>query len=237
VRASRQQRIARAAALATSDLTRFYHALVCAQETWSNRGELSVETFPLLLDFVEREAPVELADRARELRAAGDSCWMNLVTGYWRDGISAPEDEFFARAFLEPYAEIVCAEPAQAAPDTISRCPSCGRPPVVAALRQDFDGARRSLVCSFCLWEWNFRRILCPVCGEHDFDLLPSFHVDEYPHLRIEACDSCRSYIVCVDVSREPLAVPVVDDIAATSLHLWAREHGYNRLQPNLLGL
>jgi len=30
--------------------------------------------------------------------------------------------------------------------------------------------------------------------------------------------------------------VPVVDDLAAIPLTLWASEHGYQRLQPNLLG-
>jgi formate dehydrogenase maturation protein FdhE len=30
--------------------------------------------------------------------------------------------------------------------------------------------------------------------------------------------------------------VPVVDDLGAIPLTLWAHEHGYSRLQPNLLG-
>jgi formate dehydrogenase maturation protein FdhE len=31
-------------------------------------------------------------------------------------------------------------------------------------------------------------------------------------------------------------AVPMVDDLAAIPLSLWADEHGYTRLQGNLLG-
>ena len=237
MRASREERIARAAALATSDVTRFYHALLREQEAWSSPGELLVaERFPLLLEFIEREAPPELAARARELRAEGASRWVGLVEGYWTGG-GGPDDEFFARAFLEPYAGTVCLPPPGPVPDTITRCPCCDRRPVVSVLRQEFDGARRSLVCSLCHWEWKFRRILCPECREQEFDRLPVFHVENFPHLRIEACETCKHYLLCVDLMREPQAVPVVDDIAAVSLHLWAREQGYNRHQSNLLGL
>jgi FdhE protein len=237
MRAAREERIARAAALATSDVTRFYHALLRAQAAWSSGVELQVAArFPLLLDFLEREAPPELAARARELRDEGASRWAGLVEGYWTGGGSA-DDEFFARAFLEPYAEAVCQPPPGAVPDTIVRCPCCGRRPVVAVLRQEFDGARRSLVCSLCQWEWKFRRILCPECREQEFDRLPVFHVENLPHLRIEACETCKHYLLSVDLMREPRAVPVVDDIAAVPLHLWAREQGYNRHQSNLLGL
>jgi FdhE protein len=33
------------------------------------------------------------------------------------------------------------------------------------------------------------------------------------------------------------LAVPEVDEIAAVSLNLWAEDHGYAKLQLNLLGM
>ena len=40
-----------------------------------------------------------------------------------------------------------------------------------------------------------------------------------------------------IDLTKDGLAVPIVDDIATVSLDLWAHERGYERLRPNLLRL
>jgi FdhE protein len=56
------------------------------------------------------------------------------------------------------------------------------------------------------------------------------------PHVRVEACDTCKSYLRTIDLTKDGHAVPLVDDLAAISLTLWADERGYRRLQPNLLG-
>jgi len=37
-------------------------------------------------------------------------------------------------------------------------------------------------------------------------------------------------------LTRTGLAIPVVDELATIPLDLWAREHGYQKLQMNLLG-
>jgi FdhE protein len=52
----------------------------------------------------------------------------------------------------------------------------------------------------------------------------------------VEACETCKFFVRTIDLTKDGHAVPVVDDLAAIPLTLWAREHGYNRLQPNLLG-
>jgi formate dehydrogenase maturation protein FdhE len=54
--------------------------------------------------------------------------------------------------------------------------------------------------------------------------------------VRVEACDSCLTYIKTVDLTKNALAVPVVDEIAAVSLDVWAQERGYRKLETNLLG-
>jgi formate dehydrogenase maturation protein FdhE len=54
--------------------------------------------------------------------------------------------------------------------------------------------------------------------------------------VRIEACDTCRYYLKSVDRTIDGLAVPVVDEIAAAPLDLWAAEHAYRKIQPNLMG-
>jgi hypothetical protein len=238
------ERIARAGRLAERSsapgVMRFYQALLLEQERWRLSGALDgaliAERFPALLDFLERQAPAELAADARAIAAAGLSRWESIVHGYWAGG-GDPADDFFARAFLEPYAESVCGEPAGAVPDAVTLCPCCGRKPVVSVLRQEYEGARRSLVCSLCHWEWSFPRILCASCREQEFDALPVFSAADFPGIRVETCASCRCYLLCVDMTRDPEAVPAVDDVAALPLHLWARDQGYQRLQPNLMGI
>ena len=102
-------------------------------------------------------------------------------------------------------------------------------------LRQLGDGGSRSLICSFCLAEWQFRRIVCPNCAEENPDKLPVFTAGELPNVRVECCDTCKSYMKTIDLTKNGLAEPVVDEIAAIPLDLWAQERGYTKLQPNLL--
>jgi FdhE protein len=104
-------------------------------------------------------------------------------------------------------------------------------------LRQQGDGARRSLLCGFCLCEWEFRRIVCPNCDEKDHAKLPVYTAAEFPHIRVECCDACHTYIKSIDLSKNGLADPLVDEIASVPLDLWAEEHGYAKLCPNLLGM
>jgi FdhE protein len=54
--------------------------------------------------------------------------------------------------------------------------------------------------------------------------------------MRVEGCETCKFYLQTVDLTKDGHAVPLVDDLAAIPLTLWAHEHGYSRLQPNLLG-
>ncbi len=55
--------------------------------------------------------------------------------------------------------------------------------------------------------------------------------------MRVEACDTCRYYIKTIDLTKDGRAVPVVDELAAIPLSLWAAEHEYTKLSANLLGL
>jgi FdhE protein len=150
---------------------------------------------------------------------------------------SGPMQTFFWRVLRQPYAERAAARAGIATGMARSTCPFCGERPVVAALRPEGDGSKRGLICSLCFTEWEFRRLLCPNCGEEDHRKLPVYKADEFPYLRAEACDSCRHYIKAVDLSLNGLAVPEVDELAAIALDLWAAENNYVKLQPNILGL
>ena len=79
--------------------------------------------------------------------------------------------------------------------------------------------------------------MLCANCGEDDERQLGYFHSLSYDHLRIDACETCKHYLKTVDLTRLGLAVPLVDEVAAAPLDLWARERGYDKIQLNLVGL
>ncbi len=53
----------------------------------------------------------------------------------------------------------------------------------------------------------------------------------------MDACETCKTYIKAVDLTKNGLAVPVVDELASVPLTLWAQEHGYTKLQPNLMAV
>jgi FdhE protein len=198
--------------------------------------------FAGFLELVEKNAPPSLQNAARQLRTENGESRFWLLRSFWGgDGAGKPDGEtndFFARAFLQPYA-VVVRERAnmQWMGPTAYVCPFCKRKPGVGVLRPLGDGGQRALICSFCLGEWQFRRILCPGCGEGDPAKLPVYTAEELQHVRVEACDTCKSYLKTVDLTKSALGDPVVDEIASVPLDLWAQGQGYAKIQRNLMQL
>jgi FdhE protein len=172
----------------------------------------------------------------------GSESWIASLEGYWQfagiyDQQVGAFAQFLPRALLQPYAEFRAAlMPRAPQITTPRRCPLCGSRPLLGVLRPEGDGGKRFLLCSFCLQEWEFRRILCSTCGEEAEDKLPIYIAEDSPHVRVEACDTCKFYLRTIDLTKDGNAVPLVDDLAAIPHTLWANEQGYSRLQPNLLG-
>ncbi|HKW57904.1 MAG TPA: formate dehydrogenase accessory protein FdhE [Candidatus Acidoferrum sp.] len=193
------------------------------------------------LEVVKRHAPGALASAAREIADWASDPWVEMLSSYWELGGRSDQQieafaQFFPRAFLQPYAEYL-AEWTSQQPMTAPRvCPLCGARPLLGVLRPEGDGGKRHLVCSFCGLEWEFRRLLCPACGEEDEKKLPVYVAEQFPHIRVEACETCRFFIRTVDLTKDGHAVPLVDELAAVPLTLWAQEHAYKRLEPNLFG-
>lgn len=178
-----------------------------------------------LLALLQRIAPPELANLATLLAHH---------PGPWPPG---PGPRFIARVLVQPYAEQL-ARRASAVPCSPGpACPFCNELPVAAILRPEGEGGKRSLLCSLCFTEFQFRRLLCPRCGEEDHQKLPVYTACPFPHIRIEACDTCHTYIKSIDLTRNGLAIPEVDEIASLPLDLWAGANQYSKLQPNLFGL
>jgi formate dehydrogenase accessory protein FdhE len=198
--------------------------------------------FRSFLSLIEQNAPHALAAAAREIAALSSDSWIALLTAYWENGGRFDQQigafaQFFPRAFLEPYAAYVAGR--TAVPPVLATprlCPLCGGRPLFGVLRLEGDGGKRCMVCSFCGYEWAFRRILCPTCGEEEEKKLPVYVAEQFPHVRVEACDTCTFFVRTIDLTKDGHAVPVVDDLAAIPLTLWAHQLGYSRLQPNLLG-
>ena len=207
----------------------------------SLRGELDLSVllpwFPPFLSLIADIAPPPLARTAAELGSG-------VLEEFWLAGRQLTAAEaLIAWTFLQPYAERIADQAAdQAGPAETqgALCPLCFRRPQVGVLRPLGDGAKRSLVCSLCATEWDFRRIVCPACGEESVDKLPVYvseGAEDLDHVRVEACDTCRHYIKTIDLTKNGRAVPVVDELAAIPLSLWAAENGYTKVSANLLGL
>jgi formate dehydrogenase maturation protein FdhE len=146
---------------------------------------------------------------------------------------SSDEAKFFWRVLMQPYA----ARFRKPGEGNGSRCPSCGGKPVVGALRGEGDGAKRGLICHLCALEWPYRRVICANCGEEDKEKLPVYIAEQINYVRVEACDTCHTYLKSVDLTKDGFAVPEVDEIATVSLNIWADEHGYSKIETNILGM
>ena len=194
------------------------------------------------LSTIEQHAPASLRESARQMSLLPTDSWIASLEAYWEYGGKYDQQigafaQFLARAFLQPYAEFRAAmTPKPPMVITVRVCPLCGARPLMGVLRVEGDSGKRFLLCSFCSQEWEFRRILCSTCGEEEESKLPVYVAEQLPHIRVEACDTCKFFLRTVDLTKDGHAVPLVDDLAAIPLTLWAHEHGYSRLQPNLLG-
>lgn len=198
--------------------------------------------FQEFLKLVAKSAPATLAESARQLSLQPSESWIGILQDFWAisgrdDRPNAAFDQFLPRAFLQPYAEHLAADHiANEANGFPSLCSMCGARPLLGVLRPEGDGGKRFLLCSFCLREWEFRRIFCSTCAEETESKLPVYVAEQLPYIRVEACETCKFYLRTIDLTKDGNAVPLVDDLAAIPLSLWAEEHGYSRAQPNLLG-
>jgi FdhE protein len=221
----------------SAEVLAFYSELTGFQKTVFERlgftGETNLQAldsfFPALLELIGRSGTEEL----KAFAMPGD-----LLDRYWSgDRSGTPVEQFFARVLLQPYAEYLASRGTPDLQSTAFVCPFCGAKPVAGILRGEGDGAKRSLICSLCATEWPFRRVVCPNCGEEDKEKLPVYIAEQTDYVRLDACDSCGGYLKSVDLTRNGHAVPLVDELATVALSIWADEHGYSKVEPNLLGM
>lgn len=174
-------------------------------------------SLPRLLDRVQARGPEPL--RAAALEIDEERCR------------SALEDRASPRSFFARVLFQAASEPPPG-PDRRG-CPRCAHSPQAGCLRPRGDGTAFSLVCSLCFHEWPAARDRCSGCGGE-----VAFHeTSDLPQIRVRTCESCRRYLHVVRLDVEPEAIPEVDEMSALSLDVWAREQGYEKTFPNLLGI
>lgn len=238
-----------------NELLRFYQHLLaaqaqiyqyCASQIASLSGELERDlpllqpAFASILWAVEACGPPPLVEQAQTLKSAATEDVDRMLLNYWND----PSDtDFFAKAFLQPYGQFISSVPGLThanAAGSERRCPFCGGKPQLGVLQTKEAGAEsgnRDLMCAKCLSVWPFRRLVCAHCGEEHPSKLAYFQSTTHDHVRVEACDTCKHYLKGVDLTRLGTAQPLVDEVAAAPLDLWATEHGYTKIELNLVGL
>lgn len=248
------------------EVLRLYLALIPVQEAAGGETPAASEVvryarehvLPRVVEVTVAAGPERLAQAvAARLRTPG----LDDLLGGWLEGAEqSPVDRYLARASLDPLLETLGPAAAEvcAGPRDDRHCPGCGGPPQLswyAASGDSLVSGRRQLLCARCGAGWAYARIGCAACGESTGGRLPVFREarpgqenlvvrglaaeDEsltFPHLRIDGCDSCRTYLIGVDLGRDARALPIVDELAALPLHLDAQERGYRKAVPNLMG-
>ncbi len=241
----------------SKELLRFYAQLLRAQEeiydslrsqiNWLPSGDLEndlpvVQSLTTrLLERVARHGPASLAEEAHVLLASAPDVVARELLDHWRN----PSDtQFFAKSILQPYARWLAETGTPPAGRELAggerSCPFCGGKPQVSFLQskeRNAESGTRDLLCASCLCSWEFRRVVCANCGEERPAKLGYFHSPAFDYVRIEACDSCKHYIKGIDLTRFGHAAPLVDEIYSAPLDLWAREHGYMKIELNLVGV
>jgi Protein involved in formate dehydrogenase formation len=211
---------------------------------------------PRVVEATVAAGPAALRDAVRRRPAGADQ---RALDGWLAGAQLDPVDRYLARASLAPVLEAL-GEAAGAAcmpashEDGGALCPCCGGLPQLSYLASSGESlvsGRRNLVCARCAASWTCSRSTCPACGESD-DARLTVHAEAwkrpvsgnggdaerplFPHLRIAACGTCRSYLLEVDLERDGRAVPEVDELAALPLDLYAADQGLTKVTPNLMG-
>lgn len=232
-----------------AEVLRLHAALVDVQErAYATVPELedmagvaafaATDVLPAVVEATVAAGPEALAEKA--WRRLGEGGLDALVLGWLAGEEQSQLDRYLARSAAGPVLEALGE--ALAPPEEVDarHCPRCGGLPQLAVIDpgEELSGSRRRLVCSRCLAAWVFPRMVCAGCGETDAERLPILEEGDWiPHARVEGCESCRRFLISVDLRKDPGAVPPVDELAAMPLALHAESLGLSKIMPNLMGL
>jgi hypothetical protein len=223
-------------------------------------GWAAERVLPRVAEATAKAGPELLADATHGLLEAGVTS-EPLVAWLAGDEL-APVERYLARATLRGPLQALDADAACArdpSPRGGRRCPRCGGPPQLSYRAHSDDGLvseHRHLACARCGTGWRYTGSACASCGETkaahrtiyaerrespvvgrgDLAAPPRPDGPTFPHVRIEGCETCKHYLIDVDLGRDARAVPEVDELAALPLDLHAAELGLTKITPNLMG-
>ena len=254
------QRAERAAELAkryphAAEMLRLYQALIPVQERAfleARSASLAVDdvaawavtnVMPSVIDATVSAGPAMLRDGVVKVFCSAD---LGTVVRRWLEDESLdPFERYLARASASPVLEAskfpsprLQGEGQGEGPST--KCPACGGLPQLsyfALSGEELVTGPRYLLCSRCANSWVYSRMMCANCGESTGARLPIYQEQEqFPHVRVDGCRSCKRYLLTFDLRRDARAVPIVDELAALPLDLYAIDRGLTKITPNLLG-
>ena len=172
-----------------------------------------------------------------------DGCPAELVSRWLAGERQDAVDEYLARGASAPVLEALGPAAAQAWPGERAEraCPRCGGLPQLSYLTdagETLVSGPRLLLCCRCGESWAHQRMTCAGCGEESTSKLPIFaDAERFPHLRADACETCKQYLITIDLRKEPQAVPVVDELVALPLDFYVKERGFTKIVPNLMAI
>jgi hypothetical protein len=223
-------------------------------------GWAAGRVLPRVVEATATAGPEPLAGAARGLLEEGAG---SEPLAAWLAGDElAPVERYLARATLRGPLQALDAGAACArdpSPRDGRHCPRCGGLPQLSFRAHSHDGLvseHRHLACARCGAGWSYSGGACASCGETkgarrtiyaerrewlvvgrgDTAAPAQAGGPMFPHVRIEGCQSCRRYLIDVDMGRDARAVPEVDELAALPLDLHAAELGLSKITPNLMG-
>jgi len=196
-------------------------------------GEIADATF--------KAGPAALAASVREQLRDGEPA--GFVARWLSGERQAPVAEYLARAAAAPVLEALgpAAGGACSGRPAEDGCPRCGGLPQLSYLTEAGEAlvsGPRMLLCCRCGDSWVHQRMTCVGCGEQSTNKLPIFaDAERFPHLRADACETCRRYLITIDGRKDAHAVPVVDELVALPLDLYVKERGFTKIVPNLMAI
>jgi FdhE protein len=194
--------------------------------------------FLSLLEIAEKRAPGETKEIVQKIKD-GSFNFEKLICDSFsslQDDTSDEVDDdvidlvdLFLEESLRPALEKVVEKYGSMVAEigwTEGYCPICGKEPKIGEIRE--EEGRRFLFCTQCGFEWRFRRIKCPFCGNEEQQTLAYFTIEGEEKYRVDVCHECKRYIKIVDFreSKEEANLDV-EDIATLHLDMLANEEGY----------
>jgi FdhE protein len=146
-----------------------------------------------------------------------------------------PGEACFVSAALQIYWTRMAAlldEEAVKPAEPPGACPVCGSPAVASVVYAEGNlHGVRFLCCALCGGEWHAVRIKCAHCQSTKG--IAYHHVEQWPAVKAETCDECRTYTKIVYKEKAMDADPIADDLATFGLDVLVGEAGWSRAAAN----